>query len=199
VLPTATRCAIQWGNVAEWVAAVGTVGALLLALWLLAQDRRNAQRAQVDLVGAWSKPMYERKSPDAPRVEKAQTVIYVRNGSQLPVEVKQLAYSIHTQWWVPVLGSKLVSKPVPGTEPIRAFVNDLRIPPRRTWNNKTYPYEFDLAHTVPERAQQLDLIQGVRCEIDWLLLVDRRARLRTVPGNSPNSAAVAANAAGQPC
>lgn len=143
--------------------------------------------------------MYERKSPDAPRVEKAQTVIYVRNGSQLPVEVKQLAYSIHTQWWVPVLGSKLVSKPVPGTEPIRAFVNDLRIPPRRTWNNKTYPYEFDLAHTVPERAQQLDLIQGVRSEIDWLLLVDRRARLRTVPGNSPNSAAVAANAAGQPC
>lgn len=128
----------------RWVAAVGTVGALLLALWLLAQDRRNAQRAQVDLVGAWSKPMYERKSPDAPRVEKAQTVIYVRNGSQLPVEVKQLAYSIHTQWWVPVLGSKLVSKPVPGTEPIRAFVNDLRIPPRRTWNNETYPYEFEI-------------------------------------------------------
>jgi hypothetical protein len=50
--------------------------------------------------------------------------------------------------------------------------NDLRIPPRRTWNNKAYPYEFDVAHTVPERAQQLDLVQGVRCEIDWLLLID---------------------------
>jgi hypothetical protein len=116
--------------------------------------------------------MYERRSPDAARVEKAKTVIYVRNGSQLPVEVKQLAYSMYTRWWKPVLGSKLVSEQVPGKVPIRAFVNDLRIPPRRTWNNKAYPYEFDVAHTVPERAQQLDLVQGVRCEIDWLLLID---------------------------
>jgi hypothetical protein len=58
------------------------------------------------------------------------------------VEVKQLAYSMYTRWWKPVLGSKLVSEPVPGKVPIRAFVNDLRIPPRRTWNNKAYPYEL---------------------------------------------------------
>jgi hypothetical protein len=66
--------------------------------------------------------MYERRSPDAARVEKAKTVIYVRNGSQLPVEVKQLAYSMYTGWWKPVLGSKLVSEQVPGKVPIRAFV-----------------------------------------------------------------------------
>jgi hypothetical protein len=59
------------------------------------------------------------------------------------VEVKQLAYSIHTMWVKPVLGSKLVSQPAPGKVPIRSFVNDLRIPPgapgttRRTPMNLT--------------------------------------------------------------
>jgi hypothetical protein len=92
---------LQWGNVAEWAGALGTAGALLLAIWLLGQDRRNAQRAQVDLVGAWGEPRYERRGPDAPRVEQTRILIYVRNGSELPIVVKQLAYSIHTRWWVP--------------------------------------------------------------------------------------------------
>lgn len=167
---------LQWGNVAEWVGALGTAGALLFAFWLLGQDRRNAQRAQVDLVGAWGEPRYERRGPDAPRVEQTRILIYVRNGSELPIVVKQLAYSIHTRWWVPVLGSKQIFEPVAGTEAACNFVNDLRVPPRDTWDNEAGPYERNLAHTAPRRAVQLDLVQGVRCEIDWLLLVDNAGR-----------------------
>lgn len=39
---------IEWGSVPDWFGAVGTVGALLLGLVILARDKRKDQRAEAD-------------------------------------------------------------------------------------------------------------------------------------------------------
>jgi hypothetical protein len=91
----------QWGNAAEWAAGIGTVLTLLLGLAILARDHANAERAQVDLVGAWAELRYDTQGFDKPRDGQASILINVRNASQLPITVTQLAYSIRTQWLVP--------------------------------------------------------------------------------------------------
>jgi hypothetical protein len=62
----------QWGNAAEWVGGLGTAFALFLGLAILARDHGNAERAQVDLVGAWAEPTYDVRQPGDPRVEQAK-------------------------------------------------------------------------------------------------------------------------------
>lgn len=44
---------MEWGSVAEWVGAVGTIGVLLLGIVLFAQDRAIARRAGVDALNTW--------------------------------------------------------------------------------------------------------------------------------------------------
>jgi len=75
-------------NLAEWVTAaaeslgaLGTVGALVIGLVILLRDHRNSECSQVDLVGGWAEPTYERRAPDEPRIEQAKVSIYLRNGS----------------------------------------------------------------------------------------------------------------------
>lgn len=70
---------VQPANLADWVTAIaeslgalGTAGALVIGLVILLRDHRNAERAQVDLVGAWAEPRYERRPPGDPRVEQAE-------------------------------------------------------------------------------------------------------------------------------
>jgi len=53
--------AVIWGSVADWVAAIGTGGALLATIWLLRQElstRRltfhRERRAQAEQVAAWT-------------------------------------------------------------------------------------------------------------------------------------------------
>ena len=71
---------------------------------------------------------------------------------------------------------ELVYKPVSGTVQMRRLVNDLRVPPQKTWKNKGVPTEFNMAHTARQDAAQLDPTEGVRCEIDWLLILDTAGR-----------------------
>jgi hypothetical protein len=135
---------LDWGNVPSWLGA----GSLLLAVVVFLQDRRSADRGQVDLIGAWGTTAYECRAPNDPElVVKATIHPHIRNASQLPIEVKQLALEVHTTWLVP--DGELAYKPVAGVSPHRCFVYDLRIPPQHTWNNSDTPYEVNLAHLVP--------------------------------------------------
>src|SRR5687767_9173185 len=69
---------------------------------ILRRDHRNLERAQVDRVGVWVEPMYERQPPqNESRVEQAKIQVYIRNASELPVEVEQVKYTVRTRWWVP--------------------------------------------------------------------------------------------------
>lgn len=70
--------ALNWGDVPTWVAAIGTVSAVSLALWQNMVDRRTARtravRAQAELISAW----YGGDRDDV-------TDLYLRNGSKQPI------------------------------------------------------------------------------------------------------------------
>jgi hypothetical protein len=165
--------------IAESVGAVGTAGALVIGLVILFRDHKNAERAQVDLVGAWAETWYERRLPGEPRVEQAKIYVLLRNASELPVEVKDLEYRIRTRWLVPTDDGAWESVDGEPAGPYHLHNIQLRSHagvPNDFWNNDSTPAEVNLAHTAPERAEQLDLIQGVRCEINSVVVVDNAGR-----------------------
>lgn len=78
----APQAAIDWGSVPDWFAAIGTVGALVVALLLLGKELKDRRRAAAlaDLqpasqVFAWAKPEKARKG----------WATYVLNGSNEPI------------------------------------------------------------------------------------------------------------------
>jgi hypothetical protein len=179
----------QPANLADWVTAIaesfgalGTAGALVLGLVILYRDHTNIARSQVDLVGAWAEPTYERQPPWAERVEQAKIQVYVRNGSQLPVKAKQLKYTIHTRWLVPADDGAWET--VDGAPARPRYLQDFQVRPQQTWDNNSNPYEANLADTAPERAVQLDFIQGARCEIDSVVVIDNAGRTWEIQPNS---------------
>jgi hypothetical protein len=159
---------------AGWLWAAGS---LLLAGIIFLRDRRNAERTRVELIGAWGEGEYEIKPPGGDVVQ-ATIYTHLRNASELPVVVKQLAYDVHTRWYVEdhEQPSKLpqVYKPVDATEPHRAFVHDVKLAPGET--RDLTPYEVNLEHLAPEGSRQLDMVGGVKVEVAWLLVIDTAGR-----------------------
>ena len=120
-----------------------------------------------------------RRPPGEPRVQQAKIYVFLRNASELPVVVKHLEYTIRTRWLVPTDDG--AREPVDGTPAGPYHLYDIQLRshagvPNEFWNNNATPYEVDLAHTAPERAVQLDPIQGVRCEIDSVVVLDNAGR-----------------------
>ena len=181
----------DWGSVPAWLGA----GSLLLAYRVFLRDRANAERAQVDRVGVWGVAGYERRSPtDAARVETGEVRLYVKNATDLPIEVRQVAYEIHTNWMAPDLTQLPPTAPgedpkpphvwleEAGTRPQQYFVERIRVAPQETWEHQT---EINFAHMAPNGASQPALFHGVVCQISWVLVVDnagRRWELRPTVG-----------------
>jgi hypothetical protein len=167
-MPPPSLLDLDWGSVPAWLGA----GSLLLAFRIFWRDRSNAERSQVDLVGALGATEYERRAPDvSDRVEKANAHLFVRNASELPIEVAQLACDLRTTWLVP--DGQLAYRPVPGVQPHRSFIERIVVAPQVTWDGT---YSFDIAHLAPENAVQLDLIRGCVVVIRWLLIIDNAGR-----------------------
>jgi hypothetical protein len=169
---------VGWGTWPEWVAAVGSVLGLMsvfLAWRVLKRDRDNADRAQVDRVGAWATAAYERRGPhQTPRIEEAEITGYARNGSELPVRVVQIAFRIETKWAVeadvnPQSGEVMSWVTQQGVEPVRKFTDPRRVPPGETLD---WSLDANVAHTAPDRATQLALSDGVDAHVDWILIID---------------------------
>ena len=167
-MPPPSLLDLDWGSVPAWLGA----GSLLLAFRIFWRDRSNAERSQVDLVGAWGTTEYERRSPDAPeRIEQVTVHLFIRNASELPVEVAQLACDLETRWLVP--DGELAYRPVAGVQPHRCFIDRIVVAPQYTWDGS---YDFNIEHLAPENAVQLDLIRGVVAVIRWLLIIDNAGR-----------------------
>jgi hypothetical protein len=86
---------VNWGDL-DWAAS---------AFRIFRIDRTNVERSQVDLVGGC---LARRRfaslvaTPTYPVTGSEVSVQpYIRNGSELPVEVRMFAYEIHTKWLVP--------------------------------------------------------------------------------------------------
>jgi hypothetical protein len=166
---------VDWGNVPAWL----TAGSLSLAFWIFIRDRRNTDRAQVDRVGVWFTETYEWRMPgvgeDQTRVEEADIQVHVRNASDLPVDVVQLAYEVRTSWMVPVEPQIPVPAHVEtaGEGSVQQLLNDFRVPPGETLD---LPSRVNVAHLAPDGAVQLSPIHGVTAAASWLLLIDNVGR-----------------------
>jgi hypothetical protein len=153
---------------------------VVLAFVVFIRDRMNQDRRQVDSVGAWARVEYERRGPiDEERVEEGRVVAQIRNASELPVRIRQIGYRTTTLWFVEdTAQSRLpdgigVFTPTPGTEPLRTFHEDVVVPPGQTLE---LPFDVNVAHTAPAGAIQLDLLRGIDCHVDWLLVLDNAGR-----------------------
>jgi hypothetical protein len=168
---------VDWGSLPAWAGAVS----LLLAFRIFWRDRTNAERVQVDLIGTWWTIEHYPRSPD----EEAGVRLYIRNASQLPIEVVQLAYEVHGRWRVP--SGSHSWRLVAGVNPRRNFLEVLRpVAPEETWNSSN---PVNVADTIPEEGARLDPLESVRCVIVWLLLIDsagRRWELQPGKGVGPN-------------
>jgi len=81
------RAAAEWLRDLDWgsVPAYAAAASLLLAFRLFLRDRRNAERAQVDLVGVWG--MWERTALPEDLADRPYDVtvrVFIRNASELP-------------------------------------------------------------------------------------------------------------------
>jgi hypothetical protein len=155
------------GTVPSWLA----VGSLILAYVVFRRDRRNVERSQVALVSAWGEGDYEIKLPGEADVKQATIFMHVRNASELPVIVKQLAYEVRTRWLVEDREQQSmlrVYKPVDAPEPVRAFPHDLQLGPAET--KDLSPFEVNVEHLAPDGSRQLDIVGGVTVKVAWLLI-----------------------------
>jgi len=152
-----------------------------LALSIFMRDRTNAERAQVDRIGPsvkvsypWPDLLVDISEPAA----KATAEFTVRNASDLPVHVAQLAYVLRTKWAMPDTdvesGALKAWTPTPGTDVAWAIFDPFDVAPQDVWTSG--PKEQDLSHLAPEGATQLSLVYGVTCDIAWLLIRDNAGR-----------------------
>jgi hypothetical protein len=126
---------LDLGNVPAWLAALS----LPLAISIFIRDRRNAERNQVDRVGVWCSAEYERAAPWGPMTHVGDVTLSVRNATDLPIEIVQVAYSVSTRWavadrsnWTPPESTESFVGPgvwviEPGITTQKAFVHEFRI------------------------------------------------------------------------
>jgi hypothetical protein len=167
---------LDWGSVPAWLGA----GSLILAFTVFLRDRNNAERAQIDLIGAWTAVEFERRWPDNPRVVEGTVIAHIRNASQLPVRVVMIAYKVESTWMVEDLEQPQSSQSgiiawtmTPGVEPQLTFHSDVLLAPQET---KDLEFTVNVEHMAPERGVQLAPTNGIHSKVEWLLVVDNAGR-----------------------
>jgi hypothetical protein len=102
----------------------------------------------------------------------------VRNTSNLPLEVTQVAWEISTAWMVPNQrnGKEVFSwTQMAGTEARRHFTNSIEIPPEATKEMRIDNYI--VTDMRPSEAIHLSTTnEGLRCRVKWLLVTDSANR-----------------------
>jgi hypothetical protein len=77
---------ISWGDVPDWFAAVGTVGALSVSLYLIWNERSLRINQQARRIAVWT----EWKRTESPDSTPRQYYAYVNNASDSPVFVERM-------------------------------------------------------------------------------------------------------------
>jgi hypothetical protein len=72
---------------AEWVAAIGTSGALIVSLWIVLEDRRSRRIDQARRISVWSE---WKRVPGGHDPTPRQFFVYIHNSSDSPIFVEQL-------------------------------------------------------------------------------------------------------------
>lgn len=174
---------MDWGSVPAWLGA----GSLLLAFKIFLRDRTEREQSQVERIGVWATAAYTRKKPwDRDRIEVGRVKVFVKNATDLPVTVAQIAFEMHTSWmvidrsnWNPGPGEQFntdapgVWTIKPGTSTQLSFKDRLVIPPEDTvsWED-----EVNFGHMAPEDAMQPAMWHGLELRVKWMLVVDNAGR-----------------------
>lgn len=140
---------------------------LVVVLTVLGAWAERARERSVDLVGVWA-------DPPVTALGAASVRINVRNGSELPIKVEELAFELRSKWELPPVrlreSDDLYVNLQMGT-PSQFLIGDVgRVPPRETWSRE---YKVDLAAVAPEDSKSL---YHVWCVIERVGLVDDAGR-----------------------
>ncbi|MGW4678781.1 hypothetical protein ACWEOS_10020 [Micromonospora taraxaci] len=173
---------LDWGNVPGWLAA----GSLLLAFRVFLRDRTTSERSQVDLLGIWWEIDRPFRFAGEPIIEEVRFKTFVRNGSDLPIEVTNVAWKVKTRWMMPEGDSGEPWGNYPGNAPIAWAIEpadrstELHLGPLRVPPQKTIEGEWQvcpLADLTPEGADQLDFSpDGVHFALEWAVVTDNAGR-----------------------
>jgi hypothetical protein len=114
--------------------------------------------------------------------------VFLRNASQLPIEIVHVGAEIRSRWAVLDIlqRDKRVgaSKPVDGTERSTFTFGGIRLVPDQNYEHR---YRLDMSHHAPARSSTLALERGIVGEFRSILVIDnagRRWRLRPGRGGS---------------
>jgi hypothetical protein len=172
----------HWGDVPEWLAA----GSLLLAFQIFRRDRAKSDRAQVDSVGVWPEVRGSASLPGGPRHDEVGIRWCIRNASDRPVEVDQVAWSFETQWGVPAPTQPVppdhpdfpaleVRKYVPGKPDVLRLLGMMAVPPQKTQRSLWFP--IVLTGLAPDADALLSFMSGgIRPIVKYILVTDNSGR-----------------------
>jgi hypothetical protein len=166
----------NWGDVPEWLAA----GSLLLAFRIFLRDRARSDRAQADKVGIWGKIKRDPSFLSGQRVDDVEVQMCIRNASDLPIEVIQIAWTLQTRWGIPFGDNKPypelpIRQYVKGKADVMRFLGAVGAAPQETWQSQWY--KVNLTHTAPaDDAMLLIFSEGVKCVISYALITDNAGR-----------------------
>ena len=129
---------VELGSLAEWVGAVGTVGALLLALSLFARDRALSRRKSADELITW---LSWEEVPDRVHGVVEQTTAHILNTGTRPMHAPLLVYRDATSGYATQVlsgdGRPAVLPPNAGTSCV------LKRPPRNPDNVYAFVFTAD--------------------------------------------------------
>jgi hypothetical protein len=159
---------------------------LLLAFQIFRRDRVKSDRAQVDSVGVWPEVTVRASLPGGPRHDAVEIRWCIRNASDRPVEVDQVAWSFETQWGVHVPTQPVppdhpdypaleVRKYVPGKPDDLRLLNMMAVAPQET--QKSFWFPIVLTGLAPEIDALLSFMSGgVKPVIKYVLVTDNAGR-----------------------
>ncbi|MET9246760.1 hypothetical protein [Nonomuraea sp. NPDC003709] len=153
----------DWGSVPAWLGA----GSLLLAFRIFLRDRANADRGQVDKVGAWCELTHSPPTDDQQHDSTVKIKLFLRNGNELPVQVVRTAVMVRT----PCLGS---ASPNLGYDRVRTVRWGLvSVAPLVTWESEA----VSIPISEEERSALRERPDESACWIRWTLVIDNAGRV----------------------
>jgi hypothetical protein len=147
----------DWGSVPDWFGGVS----LILAYVIFLRDRREKDRAQINLIAVWTEASWDEQNSITHR-------IVVRNSSVLPIQVEEVKYDVLATWWSRTASGEEEKKQDRPHEVVPSFVPEAALPKADWFKEDTWN---------PSKPDQAIRLAGVTCELKSIRLTDNALRV----------------------